>query len=88
MTFKKHFVLTDLGDEIIAVPMDTGEDDFRGIVRLNETGADIFRGIQAGLSEDEIAAQLVEMYDGLGPDRARTDVRALAEKFREAGLLD
>ena len=93
MFFKQRFVLTELGEETVAVPMDASENSFHGIVRMNETGVAIFRALQEGgvmvfAKTSKAAARLTEEYSGLTPEQALADVRKLADKFREAGLAE
>ena len=88
MFFKQRFVLTELGEETVAVPMDASENSFHGIVRMNETGVAIFRALEEGLSEEETAARLMKEYSGLTEEQALADVHKLADKFREAGLAE
>ena len=87
MKIKEGWVLTELGGEYIAVPTQESSKDFCGIIRLNETGKDIWEGFVEGLSETEIALRLVETYDGVDQDRARKAVQDVAEKLKTEGVL-
>ena len=60
-----NLVISAIGDDYIVVPTGQASIYFRGIIRLNSTGADIFRGLQDGLSIDDIAARLVDEYEGV-----------------------
>jgi len=88
MKLKTGFALTEIADEYVAVPIDCDGGIFRGIVRLNETGADIWRGIAEGLDETQIADRLVEQYNGIDNKRAMDAVKAVADKLRTEGLLE
>lgn len=87
MKLSKDWVLTELAGEYVAVPT-AAASTFRGIVRLNDTGADIWNGLAEGKSEVEIADQLVREYSGLRSDKALQDVRDVIAKLQEEGLLE
>ena len=65
MKLKEGWVITELGGEYVAVPTQESGGDFYGVVRLNETGKDIWQAISEGLSEKEIADRRVELYEGI-----------------------
>ena len=87
MQLKKNFTLTGLAGEYVAVPVGNVE-DFHGIVRLNESGAEVFRAMQEGLDEDEIIRQLMDQYKDLDNETARKAVSIVVEKLSAAGLID
>lgn len=88
MKLKDNWTLTELGDKYVAVPVQGGGDNFSGIVRLNETGKDIWQGISDGLGEDEIADRLADTYEGLDKQRALDAVRKVIETLKDGGLLE
>jgi len=87
MKLNYNFTLTGLGGEYVAVPLDGG-DDFHGIVKLNESGAEVFRGLSEGQDEKQIARRLMEKYPGLDTATADKAVSVVIEQLREAGLTD
>jgi len=66
----------------------TGEasKEFHGMIKLNATGRDIWEGLQAGLSEDEIAGKLQEKYQ-IEESEAKIDTAAFLKKMEEMGFL-
>jgi hypothetical protein len=86
MTIKDGMVLTKLGDSYAVVS--SGEDsDFHGIIKMNKTGADIWKLIEEGFQESEIASILVKKYDGVDFDCALRDVNTIVEVLRKKGIL-
>ena len=81
------FILSEVGEEWIAVPIGAAQDQFHGIIRLNKTGKDIWNGLSDGLSASEIAARLTDHYEGIDIEKAEDCVRQLCQKFRDAGIL-
>jgi len=55
--------------------------------RLNRTSAGLFADLQAGISLEDIAARLVERYDGVTNETALADLDEVIRKFRLAGLI-
>lgn len=87
MKLKEGWTLTELAGEYVAVPTGESAKDFRGIVRLNETGRDIWRGIEEGLDEEAIAERLLDLYDGVDREGALQAVERVFKKLSEKGLL-
>ena len=87
MKLTYDMIITEIGDDYAAVPTGAAADAFHGIIRLNETGRDIWNGIAEGLSEEEIAERLVELYDGVDKDTARACTEETVKKLRAAGFV-
>lgn len=85
MKFKTNMIISELGDEYVAVPV--GGESRNMLIRLNATGADICRALLDGKTEEEAAAVLLEKYDGVDMDKALSAVRGVVEKLRNEGLL-
>ena len=56
------------------------------MVTLNDTGRDIWLGLQDGLSENEIVDKLTSDYD-ISREQAAIDVKNLISKMNDAGFL-
>ena len=57
------------------------------MVKLNDTGAVIWNGIEKGLDEAEIAEQLAASYD-VEVGQALKDVESFIARMRDAGLVE
>ncbi|MBO4219879.1 MAG: PqqD family protein [Clostridia bacterium] len=87
MKLNEGWVLTKLQDEYVAVPVDASACDFSGVVRLNESGRDIWEGLAQGLTEDDIAREMIQKYDGVSLEDALKDVREVTDKLLSEGIL-
>lgn len=87
MKLKDGWVLTTVAGEYVAVPVGASAGEFRGVVRLNETGRDIWNGVAEGLDETAIAERILRDYTGLTPERALEDVRKIVAVLQAEGLL-
>ncbi|MBR3506624.1 MAG: PqqD family protein [Lentisphaeria bacterium] len=56
-------------------------------VALNRTGVYLWNRLKAGASEAEMAAGLIERYDGVTEEKAAADVKAFLEELRSRSLL-
>lgn len=87
MRIKYHFEMLELDDLIIAVPIGESKKVFKGVIKMNDSGAVIFELLQNNISEEEIMEILNRRYD----DCTETNLE-YAHKFinvlRENGVLE
>ena len=79
-------VLAQLGDSYVVASSGEGT-GFRGIVKLNKTGAEIWRGLEEGHDVPQIAAKLVEKYDGVTYDQAMEHTEKIIRILQDKGIL-
>lgn len=88
MKIKSGFVLEEVGGSYIAVAVGKRAEEFRVLIRLNSSGAFLWRAIENNdLSEAALADLLVDTY-GIDHSLAERDVQTFTAKLTEAGLLD
>ena len=87
MKIKEGFVLRRVLDEAVVVTVGEASKTFHGIVKLNDSAADIWEWISRGLSKDEIALELAKKYE-LSDAKAIADVDAMIKQMSEAGLIE
>lgn len=88
MKIKITMVMSALGEEYILVPVGGSESSFHGLIRLNETGAEIWKGISQGLDEKQIVSRLLAEYDGVDEETARRAVRKIIDQLKAEGILE
>lgn len=86
MQIKDGFVLRQVAGQTMVIATGEASKDFHGMVKLNETGSEIWQGLMDGLSEEEIAAKLAEKYT-VDVEKAAEDTREMLAKMKEAGFL-
>lgn len=86
MKVKDGFVLREVAGQAVVIATGEASKAFHGMVKLNGTGADIWRGIAAGKTEGEVAAELASTYD-VDPERAAADVAAFVKRMSAEGFL-
>lgn len=87
MKLKNNYTLTGLAGEYVAVPLDQ-TDSFHGIIKLNESGAEVFRLLNEGKQPKEIERKLMEKYQGLDGETAAKAVAVVLDSLRKSGLLE
>ena len=87
MHIKPDFVLRQIGDGYVVVALGKAADGFRGIIRLNETGAFLFKTIQEGGRSIEDLVSALEKEYRVDVAVAREDVSAFVNQLQEAGVI-
>lgn len=87
MKIKEGFVLRRVLDEAIVIASGEASKSFHGMVKLNDSAADIWGWIADGFSEAEVVTKLAEEY-GLDIAKAEADVKAMISQMTEAGFIE
>jgi hypothetical protein len=88
MKIKDTFILSQVDDSLIAVPVDAAAESYHGIVRLNETGGFIWKALADGLEPKQIEAKLMSEYSGVDVETAGKAVAAVVNQLRSEGILE
>ncbi|MBE6911965.1 MAG: PqqD family protein [Ruminococcaceae bacterium] len=87
MKIKEGFVLRRVLDEAIVIATGEMSKNFHGMVKLNDSGADIWEWISEGNDEKAVAKKLSEKYE-LSEEKAIADTKAMISQMSDAGLLE
>lgn len=88
MRIKKDFTIQKVGDSYIAVAVGETSKTFHGMVRLNETGAFLWKKLsEADLTLDELTDAMLAEYE-VDRETAMQDAKQLTDRFRENGILE
>ena len=87
MKIKEGFVLRTVMGKTVAVAVGPLSKSFRGMIKLNDTARDIWRGIEEGLDEKGIASKLCETY-AVTEEKALDDVRKMISLLRDNGVIE
>ncbi len=86
MKIKQGFVLRRVLDEAIVVASGEASKTFHGMIKLNDSAADIWQWISEGKGEAEIAKLLSEKYE-IPLEKATSDTQAMIKSMTENGFL-
>lgn len=87
MKLKYEFVINNVAGETVAVSVGNNDGRFNGYIKLNETGAFIFKMLKKDTTREDIIKALVKEYPDATQDDATQSVDLLIEQLREAELL-
>lgn len=85
MKIKENYVLKEVADTFIVVPVGTGDIDFNTLVTLNETGAFLWKILEKGATKEELLEKLLGEYD-VTAEKASEDLDKFIKKISDAGL--
>ena len=91
MRIKDGFVLEKVGESYIAVAVNRRTNDFSGLIRLNETGAFLWKvASEKSVTESELVDALIDALDGEKPPReaVRRDVASFISALCEKGIIE
>ena len=87
MLINKDFTIQKVGSAYVAVPVGKTSQEFHGMVRLNETGAFLWKLMaEKDVSEDELVDALLKEYD-VAREIAAADVHKIVEVLAEKGVF-
>lgn len=88
MKLKDGFVLEQVGDSYLAVAVGERAEDINALIRLNGSGAFLWRLIaEQDMTEEQLLDALLAEYD-VDSDRALADIRSFAKTLANGGLLE
>lgn len=87
MKLKNNFLLRQVADTWVVMPIGQEMLDFNGMLTLNETGAFLWQKLETGADLDGLVAALTAEYD-VTADEARADATAFCKKLLDAGCAE
>lgn len=87
MKIKGEFIMREIMDEIILVPIGRSAIDYNGLISLDPVGAFIWKLLEQGESEEEILQGILEEFD-VSREMAEKDMRIFLQELTTQGLLD
>lgn len=86
MKLKSDFLLREIAGTYIVVPVGERVIDFKGMIRLNDSGKFLWDCLGEDISSDELLHRFMDEYE-VDEETAKTDLIAFLHQSREAGLL-
>ena len=87
MKIKEDFVLREVADSYVVVPVNKLTLDFNGIINLNETGAFLFEKLQNGCKKADLLKAMLDEYE-VSEEKASADPDIFIQKLSEADVLE
>lgn len=86
MRLKYDFVIQEVAGSFIAVAIGTGSENFKGMIRLNNTAKHIFEFIQQGKNPQEIVQSILENFE-VTEQQAQKATDDFLSQLQKSGLL-
>lgn len=87
MKIKEGFVLRDVMGQTVVVSTGEATEVFSGMIKLNDTGACIWKGLENGLDKNELVDRVLEEFD-VTKERASEGVDNFIAMMEEKGFLE
>lgn len=87
MKLKDNFILRQVADNWVVLPLANATAEFNGMLTLNETGAILWESLEQGYDRERLAEKLTEEYI-VDYAQALLDIDEFLEKLREVGCLE
>ena len=80
------FLLRDVADSLVLVPVGAATERFPGMITLNESGKLLWEALATEQTPETLTELLLEQYE-VAPEQARTDVDAFLKKLCAVGAV-
>ena len=87
MKIKDGFILRTVAGANLVVAVGERSRDFNRMMKLNDTAAFLWRRLEEGCTEEQLAVALTREFE-VTPEVAAWDVSEFVLSLREAGVLD
>lgn len=87
MKINENFVLRQVVDTYVVLPIGKATVDFNGMVTLNETGAFLWKQLEQGATRETLADALTGEYD-VSRDEALADIDAFLTSLESVGCIE
>lgn len=87
MKIKDGFMLRELADQWIVVPVGSRVIDFNGIMTLSSSGAILWKKLGEGTDENGLVNELLNVYD-IDELTARNDVNEFVTQIEKNGIIE
>ncbi len=88
MKIKNNFVLQRIADEYLVVPIIEEADRLQGVIKLNETGALLWKTLEKGVnSKEELEVVILGDYN-VNPEKLRNDIDLFLNKLEAIDCIE
>ena len=86
MKLKKNFVLRQVAGTWVVLPLGAETVNFSGMLQLNDSGAMLWRVLEAGGDQEALVNALLGEYD-VTREQAEADVQEFLAKLTQTGCM-
>lgn len=86
MKLKYNFVVREVANKTVAIPVGNSTEEFDCVITLNESGSFLFNLLKEDMSKEQLISAFLNEYDATR-EQAETTVEKFIEKLRKADIL-
>ena len=86
MKLSEDFVLRQVAGTWVVLPLKTDTVDFNGMIRLNDSGAVLWKALERGSNREALIRELTDRYE-VTVDDAGADVDEFLNTLRKIGCV-
>lgn len=88
MKVKEGFILREVADNFVIVAVGEASLHFKGVIKVNETGAFLFKELEKGnFDSDDLAKKLTDKYN-VDINTAKEDVDAFIKSLKNGKIIE
>ena len=87
MKIKNDFIVKEISDSTVVIPVGNRVADFNGMLKLNETGVFLFNLLKNDTTIEALVQSLVDEYE-VTKEKANEDVITFVNKLKEADIIE
>ena len=87
MKLRGEFVIRQVIDEVLAIPVGDMALEFNGMIMLNDVSRVIFECLSKDTSAEEILSAVTEKFE-VTADQAGADITEFIDKLREINIIE
>ncbi len=87
MRIKEGFIVKNIGDHDIVVPVGERAIDFNGVITLNKSAKLLFEELQSGASYEDLVQMMLNTYDA-PQTLIEADINMFIDLLKEKKLLE
>ena len=88
MKISEGFVLKNIADSFVVVPVGENLVDFSAMITINETGAFLWNCLSEDKTRDDLADALMSEYEGATREEMLEDIDAFTSLLEENNILE
>ena len=88
MKIKEGFILKEIADTFVVVPVGENMVDFSLMITINETGAFLWNCLLEDKTRDELADALMSEYEGATREEMLEDIDGFVALLKENNILE
>ena len=82
-----NFILTDIADSHILVPVGKAAVNFNAVISLNDMGQTVWNMLESETTAEELLRKILAEYD-VSEETAKADIDRFIAKLRENGCIE